>query len=71
MRKLILGLIALVGIVAMSDSASARDKGSRKVRYSKPQQNSYQQDERPGLFGGLIDMERRKNAWLRQTFFSR
>jgi hypothetical protein len=71
MRKLILGVIALVGIVAMSDSASARDKSSRKMRYSQPQQAYYQQNERPSLFGGLIEMERRKNAWLRQTFFGR
>ncbi len=70
MRKLTLGLIAVLGLVAMSDSASAKDR-SRKMRYQQPQQNYYQENERPGLFGGLIEMERRKNAWLRQTFFGR
>ncbi len=71
MRKLTLGLIAVLGLVAMSDSASAKDRSSRKARYSQPQQNYYQENERPGVFGGLIEMERRKNAWLRQTFFGR
>ena len=66
MRKLVLVLIAVAGLVAMSDSASAKDKHSKKVRNSQPQ---YQQNDRPSLFGGLIEMERRKNAWLRQTFF--
>lgn len=79
MRAVILGLIALVGVVAMSDSASARDRQYRRVRYSQEQvqysqpqgqQNYYyQQEDRQGMFGGLMDMERRKNAWLRQTFF--
>ena len=71
MRKLTLGLIAVLGLVAMSDSASARDKSSRKARYSQPQQGYYQDNERPGVVGGLIEMERRNNAWLRQTFFGR
>jgi hypothetical protein len=71
MRKLTLGLIALLGLVAMSDSASAKDRSSRKARYSQPQQSYDQQSDRPGLLGGLVDMERRKNAWLRQTFFGR
>ncbi len=26
---------------------------------------------RPGLFGRLIELERRKNAWLRRTFLGR
>lgn len=78
MRAVILGLIALIGVVAMSDSASARDRQYRRVRYSQEQvqysqpqgqQNYYQQEERQGMFSGLMDMERRKNAWLRQTFF--
>lgn len=71
MRKLTLGLIAVLGLVAMSDSASAKDRSSRKMRNSQSQQSYYQENERPNLFGGLIEMERRKNAWLRQTFFGR
>lgn len=69
MRKVTLGLIAVLGLVAMSDSASAKDRSSRKMRKSQSQQYYYQENERPGLFSGLIEMERRKNAWLRQTFF--
>lgn len=83
MRKVILGLVALAGVIAISDSAQARDRrySSRSqrvsrglflqpVEYAQPQQQyGYEQNERPNLFGGLMDMERRKNAWLRQTFF--
>ncbi len=37
----------------------------------QPQQETYyyQQEQRPGLFDRMMDVERRKNAWLRQTFF--
>ena len=30
--------------------------------------NGYQADANPGFFGRLMEMERRKNAWLRRTF---
>ena len=29
---------------------------------------AYQAEANPGFFGRLMDMERRKNAWLRRTF---
>ncbi len=36
----------------------------------QPQQETYYQPEqRPGLFDRMMDVERRKNAWLRQSFF--
>ena len=37
----------------------------------QPQQETYyyQQEQRPGLFDGIMEVERRKNAWLRRTFF--
>lgn len=85
MRTLVLGLIALVGVAAMSGSASARDRQSRymrwndgssnysqqQVQYAQPQQQNYYQEQRPNLFQQMWDMEQRKNAWLRQTFFGR
>ena len=61
MRQIIWGFIALAVIAAMSNPASARDRQSRRSS------QSVQQSDRPGLFGGLIEMERRKNAWLRQS----
>jgi hypothetical protein len=71
MRQVTLGLIAVLGLLAMTDSASAKDR-SRKMRYQQPQQNYYyQEQERPGLFSGLMELERRKNAWLMRTFFGR
>jgi hypothetical protein len=37
----------------------------------QPQQEtySYQPELCPGLFDRMMEVERRKNAWLRQTFF--
>ena len=61
MRQIIWGFIALAVIGATVDSASARDRQSHRS------QRSVQQNDRPGVFGGLIEMERRKNAWLRQS----
>ena len=84
MKKVVFGLLALAAVVAISDSAEARDRrySSRSqrvsrnnyvqqpVQYSEPQQGYYyEQQERPSFFGSLIEMENRKNAWLRRTFF--
>lgn len=85
MRKFVLGLIAVAGLAAMSDSASARERrflfmswddgrgySQQQVQYAQPQQQQYYyQEERPNLFQGMWEMEQRKNAWLRQTFFGR
>lgn len=84
MRKFVLGLIALAGVAAMSDSASARERqflfmtwddgrgySQPQVQYYQPQQQQYYYEERPNLFQQMWDMEQRKNAWLRQTFFGR
>lgn len=84
MRKFVWGFIALAGVAAMSDSASARERrflflawddgranySQQQVEHVQPQQQYYQ-EERPNLFQGLWEMEQRKNAWLRQTFFGR
>ena len=83
MRKIVLGLVALAAVVAVSDPAQARDRqfslrsqrvsrsyyNQQPVEYAQPQQGYYEQEQRPSFLGGLVDMERRKNAWLRQTFF--
>ena len=84
MRKLILGLVALAGVVSMSDSASARERqflfmawDDGRAGYSQQQaqvaqlQQQYYVEERPNLFGRMWEMEQRKNARLRQMFFNR
>lgn len=85
MRKFVLGLIALAGVAAMSDSASARERrfmfmawddnranySQPQQQYAQPQQQNYYQEQRPNLFQGMWEAEQRKNAWLRQTFFGR
>ena len=85
MRKFVFGLIALAGVAAMSDSASARERrfmfmawddgranySQPQQQYAQPQQQNYYQEQRPNLFQGMWEAEQRKNAWLRQTFFGR
>jgi len=39
--------------------------------YSQPQQPYYYREQRPNAFQQLWEMEQRKNAWLRQSFFGR
>lgn len=84
MRKFVLGLIALAGLAAVSDSASARERqflfitwddgryeySNQQVETWQPQQGYYQ-EESSNLFQQMWDAEQRKNAWLRQTFFGR
>lgn len=84
MRKFVLGLIALAGVAAMSDSASARERQflflawddgrTEHVQQQAPQaqpQQQYYVEERPNVFGRMWEMEQRKNAWLRRTFLGR
>ncbi|TXT24794.1 MAG: hypothetical protein FD138_3032 [Planctomycetota bacterium] len=49
-----------------------RGYSQQQVQYAQPQQQQYYyQEQRPNLFQGMWEMEQRKNAWLRQTFFGR
>ena len=85
MRKFVWGLIALASLVALQGSAEARERrfllmvwddgrpvnSQQQVQPTPPQQETYyyRQEQRPGLFDQMMEVERRKNAWLRQTFF--
>ena len=85
MRMFVWGLIALAGLAALQGSAEARERrfllmvwddgrpeySQQQVQPTQPQQETYyyQQEQRPGLFDRMMEVERRKNAWLRQTFF--
>ena len=73
MRMFALGMIALVGLAAMSDSASAREKRVKYRNYNNNGNYSQSQysNEQPNLFQQLWNMEQQKNAWLRQSFFGR
>ncbi|MBC7817953.1 MAG: hypothetical protein IAG10_13765 [Planctomycetaceae bacterium] len=78
MCKFALGLIALFAAVAVSGSVNAGELQQVQYYYQpqpqpyyyqpQPQQYYYQQPQ-PNLFGRMWNMEQRKNAWLRQTFF--
>lgn len=85
MRKFVWGMIALAGVATLSESASARERqflflawddgrdvySQQQVQYAQPQQQNYDYEQRPNLFQQMWDLEQRKNAWLRQTFFNR
>ncbi len=87
MRKVLFGLSALVGLSMISGSAQARERqflllawddgrpeyAQQHVEpaYVQPQQHYYHSEPRPNLFQQMWDLEQRKNAWLRRSFFGR
>ena len=70
MRKLIpLAALAVMTLVCTDSEAS-----NRRIRMNTTQSNSgyaVQNVQSDGPFARLMDMERRKNAALRQMFFGR
>lgn len=72
-RAVILGMF--LTIFAMTSAADAGlFSRSNNVRYVQTQDGGYvarRTRRRPGLFRRLIELERRKNAWLRRTFLGR
>lgn len=84
MRKVIWGLAALAGLSMTSGSAEARERqflflawDDGRAEYVQPQQEyvqpqhqqQYYSEERPNVIERLWEMEQRKNAWLRRSFF--
>lgn len=57
--------IALSFIGTESAEAGRRNRSVRKVRVFQRGNNG------PGFFDRVMDLERRKNAWLRATFLNR
>ncbi len=88
MRKLVFGMLAAVGALAIESSASAAERqflifvwDDGRPTYTQqyeaapvqqvPQSNQYYQQQQPNVFQQLIELENRKNAWLRRTFLGR
>jgi len=63
---------AVDAAVAQSPETKVAQPQTQPVRRTyQPQQQRYQpQQQRQGFFGQIMQMERRKNAWLRRTFFN-
>lgn len=57
--------IALSFVGADCAEAGRRVRPARKVRVFERANNG------PGFFDRMMDLERRKNAWLRSTFLNR
>jgi hypothetical protein len=68
MRKTVITALALtmalsVALVNDAEAARGRAKGQRG--------GVFQRSNGGGFFSNLMEIERRKNAWLRATFFGR
>lgn len=57
--------IALSFVGVDSAEAGRRNRAGRQVRVSQRSNNG------PNMFEKVMDLERRKNAWLRATFLGR
>ena len=64
MRK---SIVAMALIVAFSMSAASEAEAGKRNRGSRRAYSS--QRSSGGFFSNLMELERRKNAWLRSTFF--
>ena len=83
MRKLIVA-VAAAGMISFASSADAQEpvaqqatpmaapapvvQGTPMYRNSRTVRSS---SRRGGFFSNLMDLERRKNAWLKRTFLGR
>lgn len=71
MKRFLL-VVAAVALFASSEAQAAQRyyyrsnyRPARSYNYSY---NNYSYNRSPGLFSQMMEMERAKNAWLRQTF---
>lgn len=77
MRKLLVVLMAVAFTACLSSDAEAQSRQRRVRRAYRPQARYYRpvfqsrQVQGRGFFGNLMELERRKNAWLAQTFLRR
>ncbi len=83
MRKFLVA-VAAAGMISFASSADAQElEAPTPVPMAAPAQvvqsapmstrstRSVRSNRRGGLLSGLVDLERRKNAWLRRTFLGR
>ena len=77
MRRILLIVPVVAMMLAVSSTASAQTQTTQYQTY-----NNYQTTQQPrttyrrtrtrkGFFQRLMELERRKNAWLRETFLER
>lgn len=69
MKRFLL-VIAAVALFASSE-AEAGQRYYYRSNYRPARSYSYSYNRSPGPFAQLMEMERAKNAWLRQTFLGR
>ncbi len=73
MRRLLTTAVVLTIAfsLAPSSEAEAGRRGMRANRSSRPLFQRFQQRSNGNMFSNLMELERRKNAWLRSTFLGR
>ena len=69
MKRFLTTAIALT--IALSLAATEAEAGRRRVRANRSSRPMFQQRSRGNFFSNMMDLERRKNAWLRSTFLGR
>ncbi len=72
-RAVLLGLI-VVGLgsgIPADAEAGKNNRNNNVVIYQEDGQTVVVREQRQGMFGRLMEAERRKNAWLRRTFLGR
>ncbi|MEZ6129558.1 MAG: hypothetical protein R3C59_12815 [Planctomycetaceae bacterium] len=71
MRQKLVSVIAASLLLLAFASADAEAAGRfRNARVVRPAAGGgVFRGQQPGFFGNLMEVERRKNAWLRSTFF--
>ncbi len=70
MRRFLVTAVALT--IAFSVAASSEaEAGKRRYRANRSSRPLFQQRSGGNMFSNLMEIERRKNAWLRATFLGR
>lgn len=68
MKKILIALVAALAISFASDASAANAPIAKEAQIAAPAANVIAAKRRQGIFSKLIELERKKNAWLRRTF---
>jgi len=66
MKRFLLAIAAVA--VFTASEAQAAQRYYYRSNYRPARSYNYNYNRQPGLFSQMMEMERAKNAWLRQTF---
>jgi hypothetical protein len=70
MKKILIALVAALAISFAGQASAADAHVANEAQIAAPAANMIAAKRRKGIFSKLIELERKKNAWLRKTFLS-